>query len=110
MSSFEFFFESLLILWNKWKEKRRLQMLTVLNVTERRTLKSIKQNDALRKKRARLLLKSNKDAHEEHKKKERKENVWLNTERICNKLPPFGLRPHLELGPKMLRIKLSLSP
>ena len=47
-------------------------MLTVLNVTERRTLKSIKQNDALRKKRARLLLKSNKDAYEEHKKKERK--------------------------------------
>ena len=72
MSSFEFFFESLLILWNKWKEKRRLQMLTVLNITERRTLKSIKQNDALKKKRARLLLKLNKDAHEEHKKKERK--------------------------------------
>ena len=47
-------------------------MLTVLNITERRTLKSIKQNDALKKKRARLLLKLNKDAHEEHKKKERK--------------------------------------
>ena len=41
-----------------------------------------KINDAFRKKRPSMLLKSNKDPHEEHKKRKEKENVWVNTERI----------------------------
>ena len=39
-----------------------------------------KINDALRKKRAKLLLKSNKNGYEKHKRREREEDVRLNTE------------------------------
>ena len=61
-------FHSLLL--GQKKEKRRLQMLTLVSVTERITYQIIvleyQINDALRKKkRARFLLKSNEDAYEE---------------------------------------------
>ena len=60
-------------------------MLTVVNVTEEYKVndsraEEYKINDTLRRKRATLLLKSNKDAHKEHKRKER-ERKRLNKHR-----------------------------
>ena len=58
-----------------------------------------KINDPLMKKQARLLLKSNKDAYKEHKrKKKRKETSRNSQKRFCNRLPSFGPRAILDLN------------
>ena len=68
-------------LWNRWKEKRKNH-------------EEYKVNDAFRQKATRLLLKSNKNAYEEHKRKKR-ERKCLAKHRKNFVINPIWTKSHL---------------
>ena len=81
-------------LWNRWKEKLRLQILTAVNVNGERNPEEHKINYTLREKPARLLLKSNKDAYEEHNRKQ------IERQLLAKHRKSFAINhPHLDQEP-----------